>query len=201
MPTLPKSLALLFAAFLYLVLPPITHAQYPLPADSSRLDNSESYIHTRAKNALLISLFNTVIPAGISGIMLSGNGTLTGDKVLLMGYGALLGPSMGYFYIGMIGRGLGGWALRTTGALVAASGTFGGIYLAWNGNTDAGNRLFGITFPLGLFLVASSAIIDIAKVRKRALKYLSSRKSSNISLMPITLGHQHKPGLQLTFTF
>lgn len=151
--------------------------------------------------AIALSVLGTAIPV-LVGNRMSGGGDLAGS---LMVGGMVLGPSLGQFYAGSLGRGMLGTGIRTVGAVMVLQGT---VYILDNlfceegeGNgcneseVDAATPLliFGTATYLG---GAIYSLLDAAWAVKRYNSRLDDKRGFGWSptLAPAPLGGL-KPGV------
>jgi hypothetical protein len=167
----------------------------PLRAQESpeRRDETHPAVKLKSeKTALLWSLFGTLGSYGLVAI------AATGSEARALGYlgltGSVVGPSLGYFYGGMSGRGLSGAMAR----LVGLGGVVGGFAMLWEEkNTGLGAALMivgGSTFVV-------STISDIAGVKKAVRKHNGRTQGASLNVAPILSPKSKTVGLSFQLGF
>lgn len=164
---MPRAASIVFTS-LVLVAAPLASQTSPRPS--------------RARNATLLSVFSTVVPmaAGVTVAALGSGGTgQTAAFTTLFWGGALVGPSVGYFWGGAGSRTIKGLAIRGGTFLLASilaptEDWNDGIYP--NPDTD---RL-GV-WALAAIPIVVSATIDIVRVHDA----VEAEESLRVSLAPL----------------
>jgi len=108
--------------------------------------------------------------------------------------GLTLGPAMGYFSTGRIGRGMAGFGIRTgvfIGTIAAGFGICG-----WT-CTDSQQSTAAAVVLGGLTLTTALAVYDIAKVRRK----LPAATASRVSVYPTYVAATKSPGIGIGVTF
>ncbi|MCI0330504.1 MAG: hypothetical protein L0196_06070 [candidate division Zixibacteria bacterium] len=168
--------------------------------------------------AALLSILGTAVPSAIGGayaLVCRGSGSCALDEhwpivVVAAGSGILFGPSLGYFYGGRPGRGLGGIGVR----LAIAGGAAAVAGIIWSGSSaeeeDCG--LFGPCFPFippasililaaGGVMVVAHSIYDIVQVKETVQKHNRSRQEKALTVAPAYFAQHGAPGLKLQARF
>ncbi|MCI0330501.1 MAG: hypothetical protein L0196_06055 [candidate division Zixibacteria bacterium] len=123
-------------------------------------------------------------------------GTLAPSATLiLLPVGLWVGPSMGYFYGGMSGRGWIGIGIRTAGMAAAVPAFISG----WDGlNPDGAAQALATG---GALLFWGSAIYDIATVKSAVRKHNRSLQEKALTITPAYFAQHGAPGLKVQVQF
>lgn len=154
-----------------------TASPNPAPNQKNPLLKSEN-------KAFNLSLWCTVLPTL----------TLIGSP-----FGLIAGPSIGYFYGGVPGRGWFGIGIRTVGVggMISSFAICG-----WDcGPGDSNYGLAWLVFGTGGAIVLGDIIYDLATVKKAVRKHNRSLQKTGWMLVPVYLGEHNAGGLQLRVTF
>jgi len=161
--------------------------------------------------ALGLSLFSTLVPLAIGGIMLSQASHSTNLGIaggIGMGLGLSFGPSIGYAYSGEHFRGWGMGFLRLAGIGIGSAAIFEVVASLSCGadhnpgcSDDAG--LWGLLGGFSFLAVVLSAAIDIAKVPNAARRANARHGLTDLSLVPVAIPGRSSasPGLSLVGQF
>lgn len=162
------------------------------------------------KTALRYSLYGTLIPVAVGGIILLNESENLGEAQLIFAgsvgaFGIIFGPAFGHCYAERYGYLLKGFLIRGltlgTYALIAAAQSsrpcFGAI--CSNGGKGDYHIFPAIVLPVGIAIV--SAIYDTAIVGKSVDKYNNEHGFSKIKLTPTYFAQENAPGLMLSINF
>jgi hypothetical protein len=118
-----------------------------------------------------LSLAWTLVPMGVgaSWMALQGSDQAAASTLLLAGFA--VGPAVGYFDAGLVGRGLGGIALRT---LPPAAGMVGAFAITF-GEVDGFEGVAGILFAAGCGVALYSAVHDLVTVDDTVIRHHTAR--------------------------
>ena len=144
-------------------------------------------------SATVLSAAFTVLPT-LAGIAIAASDPESGAGALLFMGGLTLGPAMGYFSTGRIGRGMAGFGIRTgvfIGTIAAGFGICG-----WT-CTDSQQSTAAAVVLGGLTLTTALAVYDIAKVRRK----LPAATASRVSVYPTYVAATKSPGIGIGVTF
>jgi hypothetical protein len=144
------------------------------------------------KTALLLSLFGTLGSYGLIAIAASA------DEASALGYlgltGSFVGPSLGYFYGGLAGRGLSGAMARLAGM----GGVVGGFAMLWE---DENERLGIALMIVGGSTVIVSTVSDIIGVRRAVRKRNNRVQGLSLNVAPVIVPKSKTVGLTLQLGF
>lgn len=148
-----------------------------------------------ASGPFLAGVGATILPisAGVA-LMVGAKGDLdsgSGSAGLLLATGGLLlGPAVGDWAGGLVGRGFAGFGLRT----VAWIGGFVTAFaMSWNGNGHSGDAVF----LGGLGIASGLAVWDLATLKGAVRRH----RARSVSVLPIVRPEAHALGLALHLTF
>jgi len=146
--------------------------------------------------AFNLSLWGTLIPLAAG---------LLGFQAAFLG--CLIGPSLGYFYAGLPGRALLGMGLRTVAGIVTLAGlkaaAVGFAYLFFF-RVEKAEELGtpGALIALGgLVLIAGSAVVDIAGVKRSVRERNNRLQGKRLSWSPFVLPASKTVGIQVQLSF
>jgi hypothetical protein len=167
----------------------------PLRAQESpeRRDETRPAVKLKSeKTALLLSLFGTLGSYGLIAIAASA------DEASALGYlgltGSFVGPSLGYFYGGLAGRGLSGAMARLAGM----GGVVGGFAMLWE---DENERLGIALMIVGGSTVIVSTVSDIIGVRRAVRKRNNRVQGLSLNVAPVIVPKSKTVGLTLQLGF
>ena len=141
--------------------------------------------------AVGLSVIGTAIPWCL---LLTGKGD-SSDVVMLELGGTIIGPSLGYFYGGLFGRGLIGIGIRS----LCFSSLVAGFSRAWDqGKDDAASYILAYG-GLGGYII--STIYDIAAVSRAVRKRNESQKNVAFSLSPVVNPQKKAYGITVQLQF
>ena len=145
--------------------------------------------------ATLLSAAFTVFPTVAGIAMVTGEeGSSTGGWLIISGL--TLGPAIGYFSAGRVGRGFAGLGVRT----LVLTGTIALVALGCQGgcsNEDTGAKIIAVG---GFVITAGLAAYDIATVRRK-VPVEGSAHSSRIRIYPTYVAATKSPGLGVNIEF
>ena len=144
-------------------------------------------------SATILSAVFTVFPtlAGIA--LIAGDNESEAGTLLFMG-GLTLGPAIGYFSTGRVGRGMAGFGIRTgvfIGSLVA------GCALGWDTCSGSQESTGTAVVVGGLAITAALAVYDIVKVRRK----LPAETAARATVYPTYVAATKSPGIGIRVTF
>ncbi len=143
--------------------------------------------------ATVLSAVFTVLPT-LAGIAVIAGDTESGAGYLLFMGGLTLGPAIGYFSTGRVGRGMAGFGIRTgvfIGSFVAAFGICGGTC------SDSQRSTGTAVLVGGLAITAALAVYDIVKVRRK----LPAETAARATVYPTYVAATKSPGIGIRVTF
>lgn len=138
---------------------------------------------------LLLSVGSTVLPT-VVGVMSLHRESNIALGTMLLGYGGILGPSMGNFYAGDKKRGMIGTAIRLGAWLLVSGVTTGGTWDE-NGSTAEEKAILG-----ALIVSFGTAVWNIATVPASVRQY-NLQQREKFSLQPLLDPLEHAIGLNL----
>lgn len=161
--------------------------------------------HRSPTTAVLLALGSTFAPVGAGvGMILAGDGDVDLAGALLIGAGALIGPSLGHFYANEWGRGLATVGLRALGALGGFGLTGLGFVFAFGQMPAAGVACLVGAAALGLTTLGL-AIYDFVDAADAARRYnRKQRVRRRLAIAPTlskTASGRQRYGVALTGTF
>lgn len=128
-------------------------------------DSTQKSLSVKEKNpktAFLMTLVGTAVPLAAAAAGAAG----AGDFVGLGMTGLLIGPSLGYFYGGLLWRGLLGVGIRAIGEGIILIGGLGAWFEAWGWDHEKPDiRKYESVVLVGAGIVLASAIWDLAYVK------------------------------------
>ena len=143
--------------------------------------------------ATVLSAAFTVLPT-LAGIAVFAGDTEAGAGYLLFMGGLTLGPAIGYFSTGRVGRGMAGFGIRTgvfIGSLVAACA------LGWDTCSGSQESTAVAVLVGGLAITAALAVYDIVKVRRK----LPAETAARATVYPTYVAATKSPGIGIRVTF
>ena len=174
-------------------------------ADSLNQPPQPTRLEVKSENrALAWSFFGTFAPILVGiGIGISNDlGEVTTDRVtkadmvvVLISSGVFIGPSLGYFYGGLAGRGLLGISIRAGFGLA-------GLALA-PATDDCGDSFICIpaSVVIGTLGVAASTVYDIASVKRAVRKHNRSLGEKALVVTPAYFAKSGAAGIQMQIKF
>lgn len=140
--------------------------------------------------ALALSLIGTALPLYVGATEQNGLATVLG---------AFVGPSLGYFYAGRVGRGIGGVALRFGVIALAGLGALAacGSILWGCDNPTLSN---GIVLAGGVALLAS-AIYDVVGGQRAVRQWNAAHAEQRVTLTPHVDAARRAVGVKLRIAF
>ncbi len=108
--------------------------------------------------------------------------------------GFLIGPSLGHFYAGRTGRGLGGIGTR----LLVTVGATAAVAAVWNSPESGGTDALGV---LVLGAVTASIIWDIARVPGSVRRHNAVARSTGLTLQVTPIAGPSRLGIGARITF
>ncbi len=154
--------------------------------------------HTEAKPGIgpfIAGLTCTVVPT-VAGLALfaGGSGGSRETGFHLAGNGLLLGPAIGDWAGGLIGRGFAGWGLRT---LAAVGGLGVAQAICWDSCSNAGEAAAAVVAIGGLAVAAGHAVWDLATLRSA----IRQHRARSVVVVPGYLPSRRAAGLTVWITF
>lgn len=144
-------------------------------------------------SATILSAAFTVLPT-LAGIALLSSETESETGSLLFMGGLTLGPSMGYFSTGRVGRGLGGFGLRSAVFVGTAMASYGICGWTCSDSQESAATMVAIG---GFAATAALAVYDIVKVRRK----LPVERATRLSVYPTYVDATKSPGIGIMVTF
>ncbi len=130
-------------------------------------------------------------PAAIVGCISNGG---SGAGSLLFMSGLTLGPAIGYFATGRVGRSMAGFGVRTgvfIGTIAAGFGICG-----WTCTESQQSTATAVVMG-GLAITAALAVYDVVKVRRE----LPAETAARVTAYPIYVAATKSPGVGIRVTF
>ncbi len=141
------------------------------------------------------SIGGVVVPIAAAVLVRSNDGP--NDGPTLLGFaGFLIGPSLGHFYAGRTGRGLGGIGAR----LVVTVGAIAAVGATWNSNSFPSSEAYALGV-LVLGAVAASTIWDIARVPGSVRRHNVAARSTGLTLAITPIAGASRLGIGGRVTF
>ncbi len=143
--------------------------------------------------ATVLSAAFTVLPT-LAGIAVIAGDSESGAGYLLFMGGLTLGPAIGYFSTGRVGRGLAGFGIRTgvfIGSLVAACAA------GWDTCSGSQESTAAAVLVGGLAITAALVVYDIVKVRRK----LPAETAARATVYPTYVAATKSPGIGIRVTF
>ena len=149
------------------------------------------------KRAMTWSVVGTIIPLAVSAsFILTGGSSYAHANIAAVG---LLiepvGPSLGYFYTGAVGRALLGFGIRLAGL----AGMVGGAYGL--DNYDSDETLMKALIIGGAGATLASTIIDLAGLKKAVRRHNLKVQSLQMAVTPVLSPKTKGYGLQVHLSF
>ena len=143
--------------------------------------------------ATVLSAAFTVLPT-LAGIAVIAGDTESGAGYLLFMGGLTLGPAIGYFSTGRVGRGMAGFGIRT-GVFI---GSFGAAFaICWDNCSGSQESTAAAVLVGGLAITAALAVYDIVKVRRK----LPAETAARATVYPTYVAATKSPGIGIRVTF
>jgi len=144
-------------------------------------------------SATFLSAAFTVLPT-LAGIGVIANDPESGAGSFLLMSGLTLGPAMGYFSTGRVGRGMAGFGIRTgvfIGTIAAGFGICG-----WTCSDGQRSTAQAVVIG-GMAITAALAVYDIVQVRRK----LPAEAASRVRVYPTYVATAKSPGIAIRVTF
>jgi hypothetical protein len=146
--------------------------------------------------AVMLSAVGTLVPLALASLRSSSPRHESDASDAVLAVSMLVGPSLGYFYAGLVGRGFGGLGVRAIGL----AGLIGGLSLL----LDDMNKKPALGVPLllaGGVLFFGSMFYDLAKVRKAVRRHNSRLQGVSLNVAPVLAPKSKTVGLSLQLGF
>ncbi len=182
---------LLVPVFIFIVL--ISHTAFAqenstskLQSDTTEIQYVDSFKLKSESHAFKSSLYGTLVPL---------------PTIVFTIPGLVFGPSLGYFYGGMLGRAWKGIAIRSAGVIGMASA------IAWSfsdfdfGDNNSNSAGAGILFVTSASVIVFSAIYDIAKIKKAVRKSNAALSNARLDIIPKYFSQTNSVGISLNLHF
>jgi hypothetical protein len=144
------------------------------------------------------SLLGTVVPVAAVAAGAAGAGDLGSAGMV----GLLFGPSLGYFYGGLVWRGLLGVGVRAIGVGVMFMAFLGEWFNAWGGdNGGANGEDWGAVALVGAGIMLGSAIWDVAAVKGAVNRRNIRLQEKTFALSPFLNPRTKSVGLSIRLSF
>jgi hypothetical protein len=150
------------------------------------------------KTAFLLTLAGTAVPLAAVAAAAAGAGDFGGIGLA----GLLVGPSLGYFYGGLLWRGLLGVGIRAIGEGVILIGGLGAWFDAWGwDDVEADTRKWESVVLVGAGIVLASAIWDLAAVKGAVNRRNIRARERALAFSPLINPRTKTVGLTLRLSF
>jgi len=151
--------------------------------------------HQDPVSATLLSAAFTVFPTVAGIVMVTGEEGSSAGVLLIVG-GLTLGPAIGYFSAGRVGRGVAGFGVRT----LVLTGTLAlGLFMC-PGVCDNSDKGAEAVIVGGFVITAGLAAYDIATVRRK-LPLEGSASFRRVRIYPTYVAATKSPGLGVNIEF
>lgn len=148
------------------------------------------------RTAFLLSVLGTTFPFALS---LASNRIQSNVFTFAVGSAFLVGPSLGFFYGGLIGRGLVGVGLRALGGGLMVIGIVNLVEAIFGEENSA--ESVTIPFYAGAGIVIGSIIWDLATVKSAVRKRNEKIRERTLALSPFLNPRTRTVGLSLQISF
>jgi hypothetical protein len=146
--------------------------------------------------AVMLSAVGTLVPLALASLRSSSPRHESGASDAILAASMLVGPSLGYFYAGLVGRGFVGLGVRAIGL----AGLIGGLSFL----LDEMNKKPALGVPLllgGGALFFGSMFCDLAKVREAVRKRNDRIRNASLNIAPVLSPRSKTVGLSLQLGF
>jgi hypothetical protein len=157
--------------------------------------NADVKLHSES-TAVMLSAVGTLVPLALASLRFSSLRYEGDASGAILEASMLVGPSLGYFYAGLVGRGFGGLGVRAIGL----AGLIGGVSFL----SDEMNKKPALGVPLmlgGGVLFFGSMFYDLAKVRKAVRKHNSRLQDLSLNVAPVLSPKSKTVGLSFHLDF
>jgi len=150
------------------------------------------------KTAFVLTLIGTALPLAAVAAAAAGAGDFGGIGLT----GLLVGPSFGYFYGGLLWRGLLGIGIRTIGEGIILIGGLGAWFEAWGWDDEEPDikKWEGVVL-VGAGIVLASAIWDLAAVKGAVNKRNLRARERALAISPLFNPRTKTVGITVRISF
>ena len=164
-------------------------------------DSSQQGLAVKEKNpktAFVLTLIGTALPLAAVAAAAAGAGDFGGIGLT----GLLVGPSFGYFYGGLLWRGLLGIGIRTIGEGIILIGGLGAWFEAWGWDDEEPDikKWEGVAL-VGAGIVLASAIWDLAAVKGAVNKRNLRARERALAISPLFNPRTKTVGITVRISF